>query len=800
MDARPRKRQKKLVVESSDDDDAIENGITSSFNSNEASRPPKLERPKNKSQRTLPTRTHHKENVVSSNANSRSKASANKPQPIRQATKSNGTRSKSSKSQPLKPISAFFSEQPNVKTTEQVSTSKKPVDVEAVDAIEDDSTSEESHQASSLGIHVHGSRIFASQRPRSERDLLGYIRRGSGQDMTPASTGNDLPDAHNSPWSERFSPKTVNELVVNSTKIKEVRGRLRDCISCISPKRLLIVNGPSGSGKSITLKLLAEEMNLDVVEWKDPVGASFQFGSYASTSDQFDDFLNRSRHSGGLKLSIQDERPPRVRSTATGEGFQARSKLMLIEDLPSNITFNSSVLQALRFSVLQHLSAAEIVPEKKTPGNDITMTGNAIVFIFTETSSNASTADDWALTPRKVLGSDILDHPRNSVVDFNPIATTFLGKALNLVINKVSKSIGGALSPAPGVVKKLSVLGDARSAVNALEMLCTIPETERKQLDGDLLETTGLREGNLGLFHAVGKVLYNKREEDISSSSTVHPPSHLSEKSRPNPSLVEVDKLIDQTGTDTTTFVAALFENYAPSCAGLTATASLDGCLEALSDADLLDSSRSRLHTVCSAAQGDEWIKNGEFAFNTAARGTLFALPHPVRRRLATEKSAERAGGNSEAYKMAFPAVFRSMRQIKEAADLTREVTYSELAQLQGTTADCSVQHDTCRAIFPALPEMMSIYLPYSSIIGVAGPCRLSDRMNQVFRPFGSQAVLQPEDAEVRTVAKMSSSRLSQRGPSQQRIEEKSSRMTIMGGVKGQRDLLYLEEDDIEDD
>lgn len=72
----------------------------------------------------------------------------------------------------------------------------------------------------------------------------------------------------------------------------------------------------------------------------------------------------------------------------------------------------------------------------------------------------------------------------------------------------------------------------------------------------------------------MGKVVYNKRDDfkpqaqGPDTDALPQPPDHMPDHIRPRISQVSVDQLIDETGTDTSTFVAALHENYVLSCEG----------------------------------------------------------------------------------------------------------------------------------------------------------------------------------------------------------------------------------------
>ena len=186
------------------------------------------------------------------------------------------------------------------------------------------------------------------------------------------------------------------------------------------------------------------------------------------------------------------------------------------------------------------------------------------------------------------------------------------------------------------------------------------------------MEVASERESSLGLFHAVGRVVYNKRgdfiRDDPHAASLVQPPSHMPEHARPRAPQVSVDQLINETGTDSNTFVAALHENYVMSCEGTNFIESLDGCLDALSDSDLLLSSQGhrfgdfRGRSFQGAATDS--LRQDEIAFHLAVRGLLFALPDPVKRR--AHPIAGNGRGKNDTYKIFYPTSARLSRQADE--------------------------------------------------------------------------------------------------------------------------------------
>ena len=424
------------------------------------------------------------------------------------------------------------------------------------------------------------------------------------------------------------------------------------------------------------------------------MGSELSSEGYHSMSAQFEEFLGRSSKFGGLELidGVGDERLLSS-PTSDGDGKTTRKKVILLEDFPNTFLSTSSVLKAFRSSIVQFLATntpfmGAVSSKEKEHLENIT----PVVMIITETRINSTTTASDSFTAHRLLGADILSHPGVSTIDFNPIAPTLLTKALDLVCQKEARHSGRRRILRPSVLKRLGEVGDVRSAIGSLEFLCIRGE-EGDDLGGSVafgtkkganalstvskiekqaLEIATQRESSLGLFHAVGKVVYNKRGESIRNDPqgeySVQPPNHMPEHARLRIPQVSVDELINETGTDTSTFVAALHENYVMSCEGTNFIESLNGCLDALSDSDLLLSPQGRRFgdfggRSFQGAASDS-LRQDEIAFQLAVRGCLFALPHPVKRR--AHPFTGNSGAKNDTYKMFYPTSARLSRQMED--------------------------------------------------------------------------------------------------------------------------------------
>ncbi|KAL2159303.1 hypothetical protein VTH06DRAFT_2738 [Thermothelomyces fergusii] len=528
----------------------------------------------------------------------------------------------------------------------------------------------------------------------------------SGASKTGASV-NDDDDAR--PWSERFAPVSLDELAVHKRKVQDVRRWLDDVFSGRLRQRLLVLKGPAGSGKTTTLRLLARDMRCEVLEWKNPANSFGLAGhGYQSAASQFEEFLGRGGKFGQLDLESDDATPQPMPPPPPPSGGPANRadkaterRLMLVEEFPNTFMRSSSGLVGFRNAVLQFL-AANMPPLVGFGFGYNSEPATPIVMVISETLLTTTSASADSFTAHRLLGPEILRHPGTAIIEFNPIAPTFITKALELVVQKEARKSGRRRTPGPLVLQRLGEIGDIRNAISSLEFLClkgddeadwgskvafTKPKRGAKGVpaltksEQDSLELVSQREATLGIFHAVGKVVYNKRGSEFPAGSAEAAveslPEYMSHLSRPKPSEVSVDTLIDEIGTDTHTFISALHENFALSCERNSPTdpnSSLDyinGCLDYLSESDMLCPSWDVFFGgkgwgggYAGKDSASHVLRQDEMAFQVAVRGLLFSLPSPVKRQ------SHPTGRGGDAYKMFYPTYLKLWRTKEELEGL----------------------------------------------------------------------------------------------------------------------------------
>ena len=73
-------------------------------------------------------------------------------------------------------------------------------------------------------------------------------------------------------WVDKHAPRSVSELSVHRKKVEELQVWLRNADAALqlglSPSpRLLVLSGPTGSGKSTALSVVARAMGYELCEW-----------------------------------------------------------------------------------------------------------------------------------------------------------------------------------------------------------------------------------------------------------------------------------------------------------------------------------------------------------------------------------------------------------------------------------------------------------------------------------------------------------------------------------------------------
>ncbi|KAF2253424.1 Rad17-domain-containing protein [Trematosphaeria pertusa] len=685
---KPRAARKKPIVLSSDTDE-------------DGQRSPPPKRPKRGTLLSISNRARGDAKVAKAQTRR-----ASSPKPSSPSAKKSPAKSPGKPKPVYKSITSFFGVAPRPQIAQPTPSPEKSVastPLEHIDDICDSSDDDQSAKRPAALLVRKGKAGLAAENDNLPKGSQRFLRAANGARNTPPPSQTTTVDSvDRRPWNEKYGPTSLDELAVHKKKVADVRTWLSDVFAGKQRKRLLLLKGPAGSGKTATMSLLSKELGFHMNEWKNPIGSMPSSEGLLSATAQFDDFVGRTGAFGSLSF----DEPAQARQQLPPSAPSDREKqLILVEEFPNTFTRTSSSVQSFRSSILNYLtantpSATSFYSSKPEPELSIT----PIVMIVSETLLSTNTAAADSFTAHRLLGPEILTHPGVTVIEFNPIAPTFMTKALDLIVLKEARKSGRRKTVGPQVIHRLSELGDIRSAVSSLEFLCLrgddnegwgskVNFTKKKgpkdvpltKMEQESLEMVTQRESTLGIFHAVGRVVYNKRLPEDANDPVPQPPNWLPDRRRPKASEVNVDALIDELGTDTQTFIAALHENYALSCDAGDSEETMDcmnGCIDALSDADLLSPDRfgtSGFGRRNFSGTSADNLRQDEMCFQTSVRGLLFSLPHPVKRippppgvMGMKAKGAGTVAGASKgnAYVMYYPASLRIWRQQEEIGGL----------------------------------------------------------------------------------------------------------------------------------
>lgn len=474
-------------------------------------------------------------------------------------------------------------------------------------------------------------------------------------------------------WVDKYEPTSETDLAVHKRKVQDVRQWLLDAFNdSVGSKlkkyrRILVLTGPAGTGKTATIRVLAKELGVEIVEWRNSVSDGFTDNSHTldwdsdepfdnsrplpeSHIDKFLSFLARASYYHNIFTSHTKN----ANASELASQSPHTRQLILLEDLPNMLH------QRTQEAVQEALSLYITRPADETA---------PIIIVISDAGLRGETNNDFldsgipfrskeVVDVRMVIPADLLGGPFVSQINFNPIAETYLRKALENVLNRANApSLGqDALELVVATAN-----GDIRSAINALEFACTTnsgakSSTRRKKggISRTLLESVTRREQSMALFHLIGRILYNKRKGDPLSSSLSQKkaekertldqhlpdppplPPHLKEYHR-RTSRVDVDALYADSPIDSSLLGLYIQQNYTQYCH------KVEECMGISETLSWVDSSG-----------GEQWYQVNPHQFHLITLGTLQSLPSPVPRK------------DQKNFK---PAFFESLKRERSATD-----------------------------------------------------------------------------------------------------------------------------------
>lgn len=292
-------------------------------------------------------------------------------------------------------------------------------------------------------------------------------------------------------------PKLQSELIISRQKQQEILNWLKNKAPRKKPT-VLVISGPSGCGKAISIRILAKECDFQVIEWLNTIDEVMDENNrIMRQSDKFEDYVIRvTRYNHVLS------------------GYHKR--LLLVKDFPNIFYENKDSFH----SVLQKY---------------FEMGKEPIVFICTDIGGNAKILQTL-FTPQIKEKFDI------DFISINPVTQTAMKNMLKRVSLKLNSIAENLLNITQQHMDEIlsNNIGDARNALlNIIFISLKVPEKPLKS------ECTNRTE-SLGLLHGIGRVINPKRIQQGNSWKFVHNP----------------DEIAEYFQSQATTFLYFLHENY----------------------------------------------------------------------------------------------------------------------------------------------------------------------------------------------------------------------------------------------
>lgn len=301
-------------------------------------------------------------------------------------------------------------------------------------------------------------------------------------------------------WVDKFTPQSSSELCVAPKKLQEIRDFLEESSRGCHRKLLVLVGSP-GIGKSATVRVLAKELHLSVKSWNESYlprehggAAARSMFSLEQTSpiDSFQEFLQQCG-TGFSSLHLSDE-------SSSFSSSAGQKSVILLEELPNS--HGQDAESRFRDVMTEHLRRSRV----------------PTVLIFSDVSEGKHRPDDLErLIDRRQLYSQT-----STILQIHPVTKPRMKK----ILEKIAKQQKFLVTPTLLEELHNQSRGDIRHAIMTLQLQSSGIQSlaNRKISQND-------RDVKLSTFHALGKLLYAKRTEKDGRSVLAFDPEEIMERS-----------------------------------------------------------------------------------------------------------------------------------------------------------------------------------------------------------------------------------------------------------------------------
>jgi cell cycle checkpoint protein len=308
----------------------------------------------------------------------------------------------------------------------------------------------------------------------------GKRPRHASEDTTTTSRGL---------WIDTCFPASSSDLCVAPKKVKEIGGWLDSATSRRTPKKLLVLVGSPGIGKSTAIRVLCEEKGLSISQWNESfvprtrgVAPDDTFSvEQSSAMDSFQEFLQQSAVGfQSLDFIFHAEN----NATKNHKG-QTTDPIILLEELPNLYSVDAE--SKFRSIMQEHLQRTQV----------------PTVLVFSDVSEGKHRPRDLErlIDPKILYNSDMV-----TILQIHPVTKPKMKK----VLEQVARKQGGEITKTLLEELHLQSGGDMRHAIMNLQLLSTGLKKLPKATN---TRTNNERDVKLSTFHALGKLLYAKRTQ-----------------------------------------------------------------------------------------------------------------------------------------------------------------------------------------------------------------------------------------------------------------------------------------------
>lgn len=334
--------------------------------------------------------------------------------------------------------------------------------------------------------------------------------------------------------SEKYEPKTRSELMVHKNKVDELSNFIDNQLnrkSFNSP--ILLLTGPPGCGKFVTLKVLCKEKNIDLVMYN----SSILKLDNLKVVDEYNEFFeSEDRNFQESQLKIFEQFLFKSSRYSSDQIFcnadDARLKrIIFVKEIPNSALYETASFHSILRKFAQYSKS---------------------LLAF---SLNLTTNSTWENNQMRLFSNEIRNELKITEISFNAFANSFMLKAINRII--CLESFDTSILNNKDALNELcaSSNGDLRFAINSLDFyfhksskessknkplsnLNTVKpksikktlsskKSDSKELNDDSRLKLSSKDMNFNLFKGIGKILHRKNIDKSDGNFTAEQISEL---------------------------------------------------------------------------------------------------------------------------------------------------------------------------------------------------------------------------------------------------------------------------------